>query len=314
SWLPGHKEKEIRNGYTIDRLKWKLGTSELTTAEITYNGAIAYPIGPLEKGVANVVGIVLTYSRLTVGLSAAAFMTRAVREAKRYAEFRQAFGVAIGRFPLVRVELERIDRTAKRTTAGAFRLYRDFMALPGGLSGSKTGDEPEEIRKKRFDVRELIMLQKITASWDATDCIREAMSIFGGHGVMEDFSCLPRLYRDAAINELWEGPRNVLLTQIHRDMQQAASWYAPEEFVRRNLRGLDETRLDFFSRELEEILAHPHLFGMDDRTLEICRRWDRFCHDFYHAYQDLAMAEVEAAEGGAAKTAPTVAMVETTVK
>ncbi|RPH88675.1 MAG: acyl-CoA dehydrogenase, partial [Deltaproteobacteria bacterium] len=65
SWLPGNKEKEIRNGYTIDRLKWKMGTSELTTAELTFNGARAYPVGPLEKGVANVVGIVLTYSRLT---------------------------------------------------------------------------------------------------------------------------------------------------------------------------------------------------------------------------------------------------------
>jgi alkylation response protein AidB-like acyl-CoA dehydrogenase len=60
------------------------------------------------------------------------------------------------------------------------------------------------------------MLQKITASWDCTDAIRGAMSVFGGHGVMEDFSVLPRLYRDAAVNELWEGPRNVLLTQMHR--------------------------------------------------------------------------------------------------
>ncbi len=77
SWLPGNKEKEIRNGYTIDRIKWKMGTSELTTAELTFNGALAYPVGPLERGLANVVGTVLTYSRLTVGLSAAGFMTRA---------------------------------------------------------------------------------------------------------------------------------------------------------------------------------------------------------------------------------------------
>lgn len=42
SWLPGNKEKEIRNGYVINRIKWKMGTSELTTAEITFNGAVAY--------------------------------------------------------------------------------------------------------------------------------------------------------------------------------------------------------------------------------------------------------------------------------
>ena len=48
SWLPGNKEKEIRNSYTMDRLKQKLGTAELVTAEITYNGAVGYAIGPLK--------------------------------------------------------------------------------------------------------------------------------------------------------------------------------------------------------------------------------------------------------------------------
>ena len=234
-----------------------MGTSELTTAELTFNGAVAYPVGPLEKGVANVVGIVLTYSRLTVGLSAAAFMTRAVREAKKYAEGRAAFGLSIDRFPLVAVQLRRIEHAAKRTTAGAFKVYRDFLSLPGGLKGSATGDESEAARRKRFEVRELIMLQKIAASWDSTDVIREAMSIFGGHGVMEDFSALPRLYRDSAINELWEGPRNVLLTQIHRDLQQAASWYNPADFVRAVLNGLDEPALARLAKELEELVAHP---------------------------------------------------------
>jgi alkylation response protein AidB-like acyl-CoA dehydrogenase len=85
SWLPGDKEKEKRNGFTIDRIKWKMGTSELTTAEISFNGAVAYQAGPLDRGLSNVVGIVLTFSRLTVGLSAAASMTRAAREAIGYA-------------------------------------------------------------------------------------------------------------------------------------------------------------------------------------------------------------------------------------
>jgi alkylation response protein AidB-like acyl-CoA dehydrogenase len=293
SWLPGNKEKEIRNGYTIDRIKWKIGTSELTTGELTFNGAVAYPVGPLEKGVANVVGIVLTYSRLTVGLSAAAFMTRAVREAKKYAEFRQAFGVTIGLFPMVAGQLARMDLTVRRTTAGAFKLYRDFLTLEGGLKGGLVTDEPEAARKRRFDIRELIMLQKITASWDSTDVIREAMSIFGGHGVMEDFSSLPRIYRDSAVNELWEGPRNVLLTQIHRDLQRVADWYGPAEFVRNLLSGLDEALIRDLSGEATELLAHPDLFHMDEKTLEVCRRWDAFCHRLSHAYQDLALQEVE---------------------
>ncbi len=289
SWLPGNKEKEIRNGYTIDRIKWKMGTSELTTGELTFNGAVAYPVGPLDRGVANVVGIVLTYSRLTVGLSAAAFMARAAREARGYARFREAFGLRIDHFPLLEGQVRKAELYSKRTIAGAFKLYSEFLGLPGGLRGGLATDETEDLKKRRFDVRELIMLQKMAASWDCTDIVRLCMSVFGGHGVMEDFSSLPRLFRDSAINELWEGPRNVLLTQIHRDFQRVASWYRPSEFVR-NILGREDGRL---GAEMDELIAHPNLFGMDDKTLEVCSRWDAFCHDLFHAYQDTALAEVE---------------------
>jgi alkylation response protein AidB-like acyl-CoA dehydrogenase len=295
SWLPGNKEKEIRNGFTIDRLKWKMGTSELPTGEITFDGAVAYPVGPLERGVANAVGIVLTYSRLTVGLSGAATMARAAREARKYSEFREAFGMPIGRFPLLAGQIRDIERAAKRTTAGAFRLYRDFLGLQGGLKGGMADDESEAQKRQRFDVRELIMLQKITASWDAVDITRLAMSVFGGHGVMEDFSALPRLYRDAAVNELWEGPRNVLLTQIYRDIKKAEGWYPPADFVAGVLYGAPGDTTETFSAEIEALMSGEAPFSLEEASLDFWRRWDDFCHRFFHAYQDLALSEVEQA-------------------
>ncbi|MGD0275890.1 MAG: hypothetical protein ABSB79_07525 [Syntrophales bacterium] len=112
---------------------------------------------------------------------------------------------------------------------------------------------------------------------------------------MKDFSSLPRLYRDSAVNELWEGPRNVLLTQIHRDLQRVMDWYAPPEFVGNILTGLDQALIDELSDEITELLAHPDLFTMNDNTIEICRRWDIFCHKLFHTYQDLALQEVEKA-------------------
>lgn len=289
SWLPGNKETEIRNGCAIDRIKWKMGTSELTTAEITYDGAVAYPVGPLERGLANVVGIVLTYSRLSVGLSGAASMTRAAREARNYSELRDAFGLKIGRFPMVEAQLNNMENFARRTTAGAFKLYRDFLDLKGGI----TTDDTESMKKKRFDVRELIMLQKITASWDTVDILRMAMSIFGGHGVMEDFSSLPRLYRDAAVNELWEGPRNVLLAQIHRDLQKVSEWYSPSEFVKNILPGADRKTVAGFSAEISDLVSYAGLVEMNEETVRICGQWDSFCARLFHAYQDLAKSEVQ---------------------
>ncbi len=291
SWLPGDKEKEKRNGYTINRIKWKMGTSELTTAEIKFNGAVAYPVGPQDRGVANVAGIVLTYSRMTVGLSGGAFMSRVVREAKAYSEFRDVFGLKINQFPLAAGQLIKMERMAKRTVAGAFKLNRDIIGLEGGISGK--GKEDGSDRKIRFNVRELIMLQKVAASWDSTDVIRSAMSIFGGHGIMEDFSSLPRLYRDSAINELWEGPRNVLLTQIHRDFVKAASWYPAGEFVKSILEGADNTVVERLANEMMKLVAYENIYVPDEKTIEICGRWDRFCHDLFHAYQETALAEVE---------------------
>ena len=295
SWLPGEKEKEKRNGCTIDRIKWKMGTSELTTGEITFNSAVAYPLGPFDRGLANVVGIVLTYSRLTVGLSGAASMTRAAREAKLYSEFRTAFDQKLRDYPLVTCQITDLVKNATRSTAGAFKLYQKFLELEGKVKTRIDPSEPPALQRKRFNVRELVMLQKITASWDAVDQVRMAMSIFGGHGVMEDFSSLPRLYRDAAVNELWEGPRNVLLSQIHRDLQQVKPFYRPAQFVHTLLAGADPTLLYEYKEEIEELVAHPNLTENTETTRAICRRWDGFCHRLFHAYQDLAFEEVHEA-------------------
>jgi hypothetical protein len=203
-------------------------------------------------------------------------------------------------------QIAEYERCTRRTIAGSFKLYRDFIALPGGLAPGLTTQEPLDLKRRRFEVRQLVMLQKITVAADTNDYARTGISLFGGHGVMEDFSIFPRMLRDGLVNELWEGPRNVLLTQMHRDFQRVAEWYPADEFVASVLRGADPSLVGEFSREIRELLSIPHLFEMNERTLEICSRWDDFCGRLFHAYQDLALAEAEtAAEAGeyAAKTA-----------
>jgi len=137
------------------------------------------------------------------------------------------------------------------------------------------------------------MLQKITAAWDTTDVIRSCMSVFGGHGVMEDFSSLPRLYRDSAVNELWEGPRNVLLMQMHRDFQRISKWYSPMEFTADILKGNDSAIIHELGTEMAELVSHANLLQLVETTMDVCRRWDAFCQRFFHAYQDAALMEVE---------------------
>jgi hypothetical protein len=223
-------------------------------------------------------------------------MTRAAREAKKYSEFRTAFGRKLHQFPLVAGQIADLDRNAKRSTCGAFKIYRKFSQLDGKVKVALDPSEPLESQRKRFDVRQLVMLQKIVVSRDAVDQLRMAMSIFGGHGVMEDFSSLPRLYRDAAVNELWEGPHNVLLSQIHRDLQKVKSWYRPAEFVRNLMAGTESGLVQELASQIESLVAHPSLLEKDTATMEACRRWDAFCTRLFHAYQDLAMEEVNPSE------------------
>jgi len=295
SWLPGNKGKEKRNSYTIDRLKIKLGTAELPTAEITYNGAVAYPIGPLEKGLADVVGIVLSLSRLHVAFGMAAGALRVVREAILYAQFRMAFGVPVSSFPMMINQINELNNFAKRTAAGTFKVYGEFIHFGEELiSRIRDLEKIQNLneRKRRFRLRELIMLQKIIVADEAPAMIRKAISFFGGHGIMEDFLSLPRFHRDSMIMELWEGPMNVLLAQMHRDFQRVQEWYSSEEFVRDLLSGADLELINNYGIEFSHIMSHESLLRNDEETLKICQDWVNFSRKLFIAYQEQALKEI----------------------
>ena len=292
SWLPGNKEKEIRNGFRINRIKWKMGTAELPTAEIEYDGAEAYAIGPTDRGVANAVGIVLTLSRLTVGVSSASGMMRSAREAFLYSEFRDVFGQKICQFPLSAYQVNEMVRTAQRTLSAAFKIFKLFDQLGRKLQPGLGSDESLEVRKKRFDLRELIIIQKLCTAYQAVDVTRKAMSIFGGHGVIEDFTSLPRLYRDAAVNELWEGPRNVLLAQVLRDIYRVKDWYPPEELVASILAGADPKLAADLGEKMKGFLENPPFLGTSPEIMKQAAAWETFVDELFLAYQEQALSEV----------------------
>ncbi len=293
SWLPGNKEKEIRNHYEINRIKWKMGTAELPTAEIQYNGSLAYPIAPVNKGIAVAVGIVLTLSRLEIGIACAGFMLRASREANLYADFRTVFGKKINEFPLSASKLRKIEQAAKRTTAGAFKIYDLFLKLKNPLNPGIPTEQPLEMRRKLFNLRELILLQKICVTEEGINVLREAISVFAGHGVMEEFSSLPRIFRDVVVNEQWEGPRNLLLTQIYRDIERVTEWYPANEFIASILDGATKEVIAQMAQELEKLLQLPVLDEVNAASMEAAFEWDAFCSRLFKAYQEVALAEIE---------------------
>jgi acyl-CoA dehydrogenase len=210
-----------RNGCTIERLKDKLGTRELATAEVRFDGARGWAVGPVERGLPLLLRYVLTPSRFACVLFAAAVLRRAERVVRDYAAFREAFGRPIAEYPLVRRALDALTAARSDALVVCFELLRLWEAAE---NASSRGDDA-------LDFRILLSLAKPVLTRLASEQLHEAIMILGGNGIEERFSPLPRLHRDAVIMETWEGPHNVLLTQALRDLQRFD--VDPGDFLRR---------------------------------------------------------------------------------
>ncbi|MGC5328815.1 acyl-CoA dehydrogenase family protein [Brevibacillus sp. SYSU BS000544] len=282
TWLPGDKEREKRNHHVINRLKWKIGTVELPSAEIDYQGAIAYRIGPQNRGVSLAVSLVLTRSRLDIGFASGAFLMRAAREAKLYARFRTVFDRQIDEFPMASAQLEDLEDAAKRIVGTAFAIYDAFI---------RSKDNPHSL--EGFVARELILLQKVFASKEAVDKLRTAISIFGGHGAIEDFSAIPRLLRDSMVNELWEGPRNVLLAQMYRDIAKMRSKISVNLLVSSILSDYTADEVNRYVEQIEELLEVDITAYPNAKNRLAARKWELIWEEIFTLFQEQTIRDMK---------------------
>jgi hypothetical protein len=198
------------NRFTIRRLKDKLGTRVLATGEIEFDGAIAYPIGALEDGFRIAVGTILNTSRWLNAVGSSALMHRAFLEAASFARHRVAFGRPIGDFGLVRENVAIMKAEAHAALASTLELTRLVDGIDSGLA------DETDVAWHRI----LVNANKFVTSLAATRVCRRGIEALGGNGTIEDFSPLPRLWRDAIVFESWEGTHNVLCQQVLRDLER----------------------------------------------------------------------------------------------
>ncbi|MDP9490815.1 MAG: acyl-CoA dehydrogenase family protein, partial [Actinomycetota bacterium] len=177
-------------GFRIRRLKDKLGTRALATGEIEFEGASAYPLGPLEDGFKTAV-TVLNTSRWLNALGSAGLMRRAYLVASEFANEREAFGGPIARFLLVRENLAVMKSEAAAAIASTMHLTELVARID---DGSASG---EDVAWHRL----LVNANKFVTSQAATSVVRRGIETLGGNGTIEDFSPLPRLYRDSIVFE-----------------------------------------------------------------------------------------------------------------
>ena len=195
------------NGLSFRRLKDKLGTRSLPTAEIEFQGATGYAIGEPGEGFKTLMNYVINASRIHNAINSCGFVHRAFLEARNYARQREAFGGTLISYPLIKETLVTLLERLWRHRLLTFRLVA--LVDEHGLAPRN----PEQAMWLRF----LLNLAKYRTASTLARSIREAILVFGANGIVEDFTILPRLLRDALIIETWEGAPNTLCLQIVRD-------------------------------------------------------------------------------------------------
>ncbi len=182
----------------ILRLKDKLGTRKVPTAELMLQGATAVPVMGLNNGVRNIVPM-LHLTRTWNSVSAASFMRRGMALTRSYAQKRVAFGAPLAQKPL------HLDTLAwmQAETEAAFHLTFFLVELIGKDEAGDISEEGAHL------LRLLTSLAKLTTGKQAVTVTSEVLEAFGGAGYVEDTG-LPVLLRDSQVLPIWEGTTNVL--------------------------------------------------------------------------------------------------------
>ena len=196
-------------GITIDRLKDKLGTRKLPTAELTLDGAVAEPVSGLEGGVRNIAPM-LNVTRTWNAVSAVALMRRGIALARDYAGRRTAFGTLLAEQPL------HVDTLAAMQAEFEGALHLTFRVVE--LLGRHEAGELDE--GGRALLRILTPITKLTTARQSVALASEAVEAFGGAGYVEDTG-LPVLLRDSQVLSIWEGTTNVLSLDTLRALEGA---------------------------------------------------------------------------------------------
>ncbi len=197
-YVETHNDDGSLNGIRVERLKDKLGTRKVPTAELTLDGARAVLVGDTRHGTRNIEPM-LTVTRAWNSVTSVSFMRRAMALARAYASQRRAFGAKLNELPL------HVDTLAglEAETRGAFLLAFELVELIGRQEAGEIDDA------QRALLRVITPIAKLLTARQAVNVVSECIEAFGGAGYVEDTG-LPMLLRDAQVLPIWEGTTNVL--------------------------------------------------------------------------------------------------------
>ncbi|MGV8943331.1 acyl-CoA dehydrogenase family protein, partial [Thermomonas sp.] len=188
--LPRRLPDGSKNAFRLIRLKDKLGDWSNASSEIEFTGAVVWRAGEEGRGIADILQMVML-TRLDCMLGSAAEMRMALAQAVHHCRHRRAFGKRLVDQPLMRNVLTDLALESEAATTLAMRVARAVDCA---------SHDPHEAALARIATA----IGKYWICKRAPAFINEAQECLGGNGYVEE-SILPRLYRQAPLNSIWEG-------------------------------------------------------------------------------------------------------------
>ena len=199
--LPRHRPDGAKNAFRLLRLKDKLGDWSNASSEVEFCGAWAHRVGDEGRGIATILEMVML-TRLDCMLGSAAIMRMALAQAIHHCRHRRVFGKRLVEQPLMRNVLADLAIESEAALVFAMRVARAVDGAPR---------DPAEAAFARIATA----IGKYWICKRAPAFVNEAQECLGGNGYVEE-SILPRLYRQAPLNSIWEGSGNIQCLDVLR--------------------------------------------------------------------------------------------------
>ncbi|WP_049971824.1 acyl-CoA dehydrogenase family protein [Haladaptatus cibarius] len=278
-----------QNDFYIRRLKDKLGTVSVPTAEVEFRETEAYLVGDTESGF-KYISEMLNLERIANAFASCGLIGRALLESKVRAANREAFGQRIDRYPLMRRDLVEMAVAHEAATAFTFDAGKEFERY-------RQGDEDAFAL-----MRLLVPIAKARTGRMAVEVASYAMEVQGGNGYVNDF-VTHRLLRDAQVLPIWEGTSNVLSLDVLRSMARENAHEPALSRIRERLGGVEHDDLaDLVETTREELgeveEALVTLATSDDDYAQLhAKELAAYIFDVYTAGLLLAEADRELEQG-----------------
>ncbi len=254
--MPRFRPDGAVNGLHFQRLKDKLGNRSNASSEVEFVDAFAWRVGEEGRGVRTIINMV-QLTRLDCAIASAGIMRMALAQAVHHARYRSVFQKHLVEQPMMRTVLADLSLEVEAATALVMRLARSF-----DLASS----DPREAARARL----LTPAVKYWVCKSAPGVIGEAMECLGGNGYVEE-SLLPRLYREAPVNAIWEGSGNVMCLDVLR-----AVGHEPEA-AREVLAALAEETADLSGARAAHIVVE-RAFSAENPEADARAGVDRLAH------------------------------------